>query len=90
MKIALWVANRNRPFSIVEDPELLEIFTDLNPLCKTVKHHSVSRDVKEIFDISRKELATMLQASRPSFSLKLLLIISSLSLELPWNASSCG
>ena len=35
MKIALWVANRHRPFSIVEDTELLEIFADLNPNCET-------------------------------------------------------
>jgi len=66
MKIALWVANRHRPFSIVEDPELLDIFTDLNPNCVTQKHHTVSRDVKEIFFLSQKEVALMLQASCPS------------------------
>jgi hypothetical protein len=37
MKIALWIATRNRPFSIVEDPELLDIFLDLNPCCVTPK-----------------------------------------------------
>jgi hypothetical protein len=61
MKVALWVANRHRPFSIIEDTELLEIFTDLNPNCESPKHHTVSRDVKEIFGLSRGEVATMLQ-----------------------------
>jgi hypothetical protein len=61
MKVALWISNRHRPFSIVEDPELLEIFADLNPHCQTPKHHTVSRDVKEIFSLSQKEVATILQ-----------------------------
>jgi len=61
MKIALWVSNRHRPFSIIEDTELLEIFTDLNPNCESPKHHTVSRDVKEIFGLSQGEVATMLQ-----------------------------
>jgi hypothetical protein len=63
MKLALWVANRHRPFSIVEDPELLDIFTDLNPNCETPGRHTVSRDVQEIFKVSRKELAVLLQVS---------------------------
>ena len=61
MKIALWVSNRHRPFSIIEDTELLDIFTDLNPNCESPKHHTVSRDVKEIFGLSRSEVAMMLQ-----------------------------
>jgi hypothetical protein len=41
MKLALWVARRHRPFTIVEDKELIDIFTDLNskvevPSCFTV------------------------------------------------------
>jgi len=63
MKIALWVSARHRPFKIIEDTELLEIFTDLNPNCESPKHHTVSRDVKEIFGLSQGEVATMLQVS---------------------------
>lgn len=66
MKIALWVSTRHRPFSIIEDTELLEIFTDLNPNCESPKHHTVSRDVKEIFGLSQGEVATMLQVSHIS------------------------
>ena len=61
MKLALWVSNRHRPFTIVEDTELLEIFMDLNPNCETGSRHTLSRDVKEIFSLSRGEVGTMLQ-----------------------------
>ena len=52
VKLALWVARRHRPFSIVEEDELIDIFMDLNnkvevPSCVTVSH-----DVMEIFQIS--------------------------------------
>lgn len=63
MKIALWVTNCHRPFSIVEDTELLEIFANLNLNCETPSHHTVPHDVKEIFSLSHKEVGTMLQVS---------------------------
>ena len=63
MKIALWVSKNNRPFSIVEDEELLDIFTDLNPNCVTSSGQTVSRDVKEIFYISRNEVGALLRVS---------------------------
>lgn len=61
LNIALWVANCYRPFSIVQDEELLRIFTELNPNCVTPSRHTVSRDVKEIFAISRKEVGELLR-----------------------------
>lgn len=63
MKLALWVADSNRPFSIVEDKLLLDIFKDLNPNCVTFSRHTVSRDVKEIFMLSRKQVGALLQVS---------------------------
>lgn len=62
MKIALWVTRRHRPFSIVEDPELLDIFHDLNNKVVTPSASTVSRDVKEIFLISRHTVRQVLQA----------------------------
>jgi hypothetical protein len=61
MKIALWIARRHRPFSIVEDPELIEIFTDLNNKVITPSRHTVSRDVKEIFLVSRGKVSELLK-----------------------------
>ena len=62
MKLALWVARRHRPFAIVEDPELLDIFHDLNDKCATPSASTVSRDVKEIFQVTRLKVAQLLQA----------------------------
>lgn len=61
MKIALWVSRRHRPFRIVEDPELLDIFHDLNSRVITPSATTVSRDIKEIFLLSRKVVAKRLQ-----------------------------
>src|ERR1700678_3052149 len=61
MKLALWVVRRNRPFAIVEDPELLDIFSDLNSQCVTPGRRTVSQDVNEIFTLSQKKVAEILQ-----------------------------
>ena len=63
MKIVLWIARRNRPFSIIEDPELLDIFHDLNAACTTVSRRTVSRDVKEVFLLAREQVGAMLRVS---------------------------
>jgi alpha-amylase/alpha-mannosidase (GH57 family) len=61
MKIAIWVARRHRPFTIVEDDELIDIFMDLNNKVEVPSRSTVSRDVKEIFDMSRKRVANILK-----------------------------
>lgn len=61
MKIALWVARRHRPFAIVENSELVEIFKDLNNKAVVPSRHRVSRDVDEIFEMSRKKVANILK-----------------------------
>jgi hypothetical protein len=61
MKIALWVARRNRPFSIVEDEELLDIFKDLNSNCITPLRKTVAQDIREIFTISRQNIGKILR-----------------------------
>ena len=61
MEIALWISKHNRPFAIVEDKELLEIFTDLNPNYVTSTQHTVSRDIQEIFSISHTNVGEILK-----------------------------
>jgi hypothetical protein len=61
MKLALWVARRHRPFAIVEDKELIELFKELNNKVDVPSRKTVSRDVTEIFEISRKKVAAMLK-----------------------------
>jgi hypothetical protein len=61
VKLALWVVRRNRPFSIVEDPEFIEILTDLNNKVTISSRVTLSNDVKEIFKISQERVASLLQ-----------------------------
>jgi len=65
MKLALWVAHRHRPFAIVEDEELVDIFRDLNNKVEVPSRWTVSHDVQEIFRISQVNLASILQVSSP-------------------------
>jgi hypothetical protein len=65
VKLALWVARRHRPFAIVEDDELIDIFMDLNNKVEVPSRITVSRDVREIFQISRVKVAGILQVSQP-------------------------
>ncbi|KAJ7703381.1 hypothetical protein B0H14DRAFT_3526965 [Mycena olivaceomarginata] len=60
MNIALWVSRRHRPFAIAEDPELLAIFSDLNKNVETPSASTVSRDVKEFFQLSQRVLPIVL------------------------------
>jgi hypothetical protein len=61
MKIALWVTRRHCPFAIIEDDKLLDIFKDLNNKIEVPSRFTVSRDVKEMFDMSRKQVAGILK-----------------------------
>jgi hypothetical protein len=61
MKLALWVARCHRPFAIVEDNELVDIFMDLNNKVEVPSRFTVSRDVKEIFAMSRVKVSEILK-----------------------------
>ena len=54
--IALWVINRQRPFTIVEDPELVEIIKYLNPAAKLVKADSIKRTILKFYDEGQKAM----------------------------------
>lgn len=57
----MWVSRRNRPFAIVADSEFLEIVHMLYAKAEVPHPTTVSRDVQEIFGISRSHLADHLQ-----------------------------
>jgi hypothetical protein len=61
MKLAIWVARHHRPFAIVEDDGLIDIFMDLNNRVEVPLRFTVSRDVKEIFEMSRVKVAAILK-----------------------------
>jgi hypothetical protein len=62
MKLALWVARCNCPYTIIADPELIEILTDLNSKVIVPSPSTISRDIKEILKTSRLRVAQILQA----------------------------
>ena len=61
MKLAIWVVRHHRPFAIVKDDELIDIFMDLNNRVEVPSCFTVSQDVKEIFEMSRVKVATILK-----------------------------
>ncbi|THU91987.1 hypothetical protein K435DRAFT_673028, partial [Dendrothele bispora CBS 962.96] len=64
--IDLWIARRQRPYTIVEDPELVQAFKVLNPNVVTVSDDTVSTDIKEIHAVSITHVASVLQ-KHPGF-----------------------
>lgn len=64
VKIALWIACRHRPYVIAEDPELLDIFKMLHGSCVTPSRTTVSRDVQEIHEITKKVVMEILAVSK--------------------------
>jgi hypothetical protein len=61
IKLALWAVQCHRPFAIIADPEFIEILTDLNNKIIVPSPSTLSRDVKEIFSMSRLKVASILQ-----------------------------
>ena len=54
--IALWVARRYRPCSIIEDPEFQELLCMLYPRVEIPSRMTVSRDIKAILDYAKFRL----------------------------------
>lgn len=56
-----WVACRNWPFVIIQDPELLDIFRMFNASVEVPHPTTLSCDVHEMFLITRVHLGSILQ-----------------------------
>jgi hypothetical protein len=76
MKLTIWVVHHHQPFAIVENDELIDIFMDLNNKVEVPSRFTVSRDVKEIFDMSRVKVAAILKVCALIFHFDLALISS--------------
>ncbi|KAF8592437.1 hypothetical protein K439DRAFT_1323416, partial [Ramaria rubella] len=55
------VAWQHRPYSIVEDPELLQILQMLYEPVEVPSTHMLSRDIQETFNVSRIKVTQILQ-----------------------------
>ncbi|GJF00030.1 hypothetical protein PsYK624_163070 [Phanerochaete sordida] len=62
IKLSIWIARRHRPYAIVQDPEFLEILQMLNSKVEVPHPTTISRDIREIFEITRRAVGKMLQA----------------------------
>jgi hypothetical protein len=58
--LSIWCARRHRPFSIVMDPELVELFKMLYARVEIPHPKTISRDVKEIHLLCKERVAKML------------------------------
>lgn len=58
--LALWCARRHRPYAIVEDPEIKEVFRMLYPRVYIPSCSTVSRDVKVLHRDMKVGLMTLL------------------------------
>ena len=56
-----WIARRFRPFIIVEDPELIEIFQMLYARVQIPSAKTISRDMKEIYAMAQINVKILLQ-----------------------------
>ena len=59
--LAKWISRRFRPFVIIEDPELIEIFQMLFARVQIPRADTISHDVREIFAISQNSVKKLLQ-----------------------------
>lgn len=62
-KLMRWVVRRHRPYAIVEDAELREIFEMLYALVEVPSARTLSRDVIEVFEMSKRNVIGMLKVS---------------------------
>ena len=61
-RLVIWIARRRRPFAIVADQELLDIFADLHAPCKTPSQSTISRDIKDAHALVRATVIKKLAA----------------------------
>ena len=53
---ATWTINRQRPFTIIEDPELIEIVQYLNPTAQLVKADAIKDTIMSLYSLDKREL----------------------------------
>ncbi|CAG8797725.1 20748_t:CDS:2, partial [Gigaspora rosea] len=51
-----WVINRQHPFTIIEDPELIEIIQYLNPTAQLVKADAIKNAIMSLYSSGKREL----------------------------------
>ena len=73
IEIAKWVAESQRPFSIVEDDGFKTLMKTGRPDYYIPSRYTVARDVKQVFKKTRKRIAKMLQVCQLKEAEKILI-----------------
>ncbi|KAF8515549.1 hypothetical protein JB92DRAFT_2829628 [Gautieria morchelliformis] len=68
--LAKWCAHNHRPFSIINDKELIQIFKMLYGRVDIPSHVTLSRDIHEVFDFSKAHVSRFLKAILSPFVAK--------------------
>jgi hypothetical protein len=63
LNLVLWVAQHHCPFILVNDPEFIQLLQSLNNKISIPSRSTLSCDIKEVFQMSWKTVAIMLQVS---------------------------
>ncbi|CAG8580126.1 27455_t:CDS:2 [Racocetra persica] len=53
---AIWIINRQRLFTIIEDPELIEIIQYLNLTAQLVKANTIKNAIMSLYNSEKREL----------------------------------
>ncbi|CAG8826013.1 6544_t:CDS:2, partial [Gigaspora margarita] len=71
--VSKWIINQQRPLSIVENTELIEILQYLNPTVQLVKADTIKKTIMMLYSLGKQELRTYLFniSSKLSFMLDL-------------------
>ncbi len=64
-KLLRWIVRCHRPYAIVEDDDLLDIFRMLYAKVEVPSARTISHDVIEVFEMSKANLISMLKVRRP-------------------------
>lgn len=67
-KLGIWVVRRHRPFAIIQDPELLDIFCMLNSSVEVPHPTTISHDVQEMFAVTQEAVGAHLKVCAVSQS----------------------
>lgn len=86
--LALWVSRHHRPFAIIEDKELQDIFRMLYARVDIPSRKTLSRDVNETFAMAKVHVAQVLKVENT----RLISLHSSFAYMLPgvsWPPTYC-
>jgi len=86
----LWVSQCHRPFAIVEDRPLNRMFQMLYAKVDVPSASTVSRDVKEVYNIAKKNVGKVLQVRSDMFTLTMYLIVFSSLTHREFISASMG